>query len=66
LRGELRCRRPAVNPTHMHKGRGRVGVRRATSVRHAGHTQTELGPTEPCSDCSRFITSSGHERGEYY
>ena len=28
--------------------------------------QTELRPMEPCSDCSRFITSSGCEWGEYY
>ena len=40
--------------------------RHATSVRQRRHNQTELDPTEPCIEYSRFLMSSGREWGEYY
>ena len=41
-------------------------TRLATSVCQASHIQASLGPTEPCTGCSRFLLSSGYEWGEYY
>ena len=35
-------------------------------VRQARHNQARLGPTEPCTECSRILLSFGCEWGEYY
>ena len=44
----------------------RRATRLATSACQASHNQAGLGPTEPCTGCSRFLLSSGCEWGEYY
>ena len=40
--------------------------RRATRGRQARHNRTDLGPTEPCVECSQFLLSFGGEWDEYY
>ena len=41
-------------------------TRRDTSVCQAWHSQAELGPTEQCTGCSRFLLSAGCEGGRKY
>ena len=47
---------PAKSPPH----------RLATRVRQARRNHPGLGPTEPCIECSRALSSSGRVWGEYY
>ena len=45
---------------------GPCQTRPAASVRHVRHNEARLGPTEPCTECSRILLSSGRAWGAYY
>jgi hypothetical protein len=53
------CRTPGIElwPT--------LETRFAAGDRQARQNQAWLGPTEPCTERSRFLLSSGREWGEY-